>query len=274
MSYEGYEQLVCENGHYWELDAHLSSGTLKENKCPHCKGDAAWSNAVDQTNSDGSEFVVKLSERTPAVVETCEHCNSSKEIDPPTYHIPKKPHPVHPNYGPCDMFEDDGMCAVCLELIQNQTNELARLSFCDDGHYVHCNLRNKKPSECPTCKIIGPPKTADKLFLFNKQTSSPVVVLDLHSFSICPGPKYRSEGAHSAHEYLEDIIAPLLEEGKTVIVDLDGVKGISSSFIEGLFGDAVRRYGQSAIQRLIPRAVTNLHRAEKAAKVMTSAQVF
>lgn len=52
MSYEGYEQYLCDNGHYFEGD----SWTAIE-ECPSCKGKVAWNNSVNETNCDGIGYV-------------------------------------------------------------------------------------------------------------------------------------------------------------------------------------------------------------------------
>lgn len=55
MSYEGYEEFICENGHYWAVDASvLIYGSDEERKfayiCPHCKKMAQYQCSVDETN--------------------------------------------------------------------------------------------------------------------------------------------------------------------------------------------------------------------------------
>jgi len=49
MSYEGYEQVLCENGHYFTFDCY---DYWQEDKwvCPICGAKSAWSNMVDVTN--------------------------------------------------------------------------------------------------------------------------------------------------------------------------------------------------------------------------------
>lgn len=55
MSYEGYEEFICVNGHYWADDAlslmHASNSEKKSALvCPHCKKKAQYTCSVDQTN--------------------------------------------------------------------------------------------------------------------------------------------------------------------------------------------------------------------------------
>lgn len=46
MSYEGYYQVICKNGHYFQRDAYDEDYA---GKCP-CGADQAWLNSVDDTN--------------------------------------------------------------------------------------------------------------------------------------------------------------------------------------------------------------------------------
>ncbi len=57
MSYEGYEEFICENGHYTSIDSsYFSYGTdnievqKKMKACPCCGESYKWHCSVDQTN--------------------------------------------------------------------------------------------------------------------------------------------------------------------------------------------------------------------------------
>lgn len=96
MSYEGYEQCICENGHYFEQDATPYVGALEgETTCPTCRKEAVWFNCVDQTNG-GSQGIIPFETLnakfllTSAVIETCPHCQHSKQISPDIYRIPTR----------------------------------------------------------------------------------------------------------------------------------------------------------------------------------------
>lgn len=104
MSYEGYTQYLCPLGHYWCEDSYAgyytnySNGSSDSPTCPECKAKPVWENSVDETNGsyEDDEFgtvrvdgYVELEEKTPAQFETCAHCQHSKMIAPPTYHIPE-----------------------------------------------------------------------------------------------------------------------------------------------------------------------------------------
>lgn len=53
MSYEGYEQAICENGHLSSFDHWEDSF-----ECPDCGSTVmAWENSVDETNCDSFGFI-------------------------------------------------------------------------------------------------------------------------------------------------------------------------------------------------------------------------
>ncbi len=101
MSYEGYEQKLCKNGHYWTVDAFENYCGFDNDgfsNCPCCKEKEVWSNSVDTTNGsfewiDGKEVridgYIELEEATPAPVCTCKECGNVHALGPPTYKIPK-----------------------------------------------------------------------------------------------------------------------------------------------------------------------------------------
>jgi hypothetical protein len=85
MSYEGYEQVLCENGHLSVVDAY---NDLQMFLCS-CGAKAAWSNSVDQTNCEevGLINMERLLVRE-AKYETCDKCKHSKLVFAPVYRIP------------------------------------------------------------------------------------------------------------------------------------------------------------------------------------------
>lgn len=52
MSYEGYEQFLCEDGHLYTLDAFWFWNESEDGTCPipGCGKKPVWNNSVDQTN--------------------------------------------------------------------------------------------------------------------------------------------------------------------------------------------------------------------------------
>lgn len=59
-------------------------------------------------------------------------------------------------------------------------------------------------------------------------------------FTKLPGLRYIRLGPFSGEEFRQKFLIPPLKQGKTVIVELDGVRGYGSSFLEEAFGGSVR----------------------------------
>lgn len=59
-------------------------------------------------------------------------------------------------------------------------------------------------------------------------------------FTKLPGLRYIRLGPFSGEDFRQKFLLPPLRQGKTVIVELDGVRGYGSSFLEEAFGGAVR----------------------------------
>ena len=64
-------------------------------------------------------------------------------------------------------------------------------------------------------------------------------------YSPYPAGRYRTDGRFSGELFREKFLAPALRENDTVIVVLDGVAGLPSSFAEEAFGGLVREDGFS-----------------------------
>lgn len=99
MSYEGYVQYWCENGHYHTVDAYDDYSDGYEFKCPECFGKQAFRNSVDLTNGSYYEDPGGAFERIdgyiePVVVEkapmcTCNSCGHTHATGPVVYVIPE-----------------------------------------------------------------------------------------------------------------------------------------------------------------------------------------
>lgn len=104
MSWEGYEQVLCENGHLSIHDPYNYMFMEREYwdqwECRVCGGKKAWSNLVDQTNGSheinelGEEVrvdgFVELEVATPAKVEKCHCCGHEKVAEEEIYKIPQR----------------------------------------------------------------------------------------------------------------------------------------------------------------------------------------
>ena len=72
-------------------------------------------------------------------------------------------------------------------------------------------------------------------------------------FTKLPGLRYIRLGKFSGEEFRQTFLIEPLRQGKTVIVELDGVRGYGSSFLEEAFGGTVRELDletEDALQRL------------------------
>lgn len=89
MSYEGFEQHICDAGHRFDVG---SGHQFSEAIICDCGKPSSWVNYVDQTNgpSEGvipEEAFDKL-QLTPAVFEECGTCKHRKQTAEATYRIP------------------------------------------------------------------------------------------------------------------------------------------------------------------------------------------
>lgn len=81
----------------------------------------------------------------------------------------------------------------------------------------------------------------------------PIRINVAKQFTKLPGLRYIRLGPHSGEEFRQKFLLEPLRQGKTVIVELDGVRGYGSSFLDEAFGGAVRELNLDigdAIQRL------------------------
>ena len=61
-------------------------------------------------------------------------------------------------------------------------------------------------------------------------------------FSPFPGGRKREDGPYSGAIFREDVLRPLLVNDGHVMIDLDGVAGLPSSFWEEVFGGLIRNH--------------------------------
>jgi STAS-like domain of unknown function (DUF4325) len=72
-------------------------------------------------------------------------------------------------------------------------------------------------------------------------------------FSKLPGARYIRLGPNSGELFRNKFLIEPLQQGKTVIVEMDGVRGYGSSFLEEAFGGVVRDLNldvEDALRRL------------------------
>lgn len=89
MSFSGYYQLLCEHGHYFEMDAYKYelSGLVV---CPICRHFVIWWNLVDTTNGKGCPVELEVLDREWK--QTCPTCGHVGIIRHTRYRIPNVGH--------------------------------------------------------------------------------------------------------------------------------------------------------------------------------------
>lgn len=94
MSYQGYEQHICWNGHRFDTGASYAWGADDGPKCPvtGCDAHSEFCNSVDQTNTRGDGKIEDWSSLliSPAKTETCSCCKHTEFIEEAKYRIPTK----------------------------------------------------------------------------------------------------------------------------------------------------------------------------------------
>lgn len=65
-------------------------------------------------------------------------------------------------------------------------------------------------------------------------------ILYVKDFSITPGARYRRLGKASGEEFRDDVLVPALQKEPNLIVNLDGVRGYGSSFLDEAFAGLIR----------------------------------
>lgn len=68
----------------------------------------------------------------------------------------------------------------------------------------------------------------------------PVIFSVAKDFSPYPGPRYMRQGANSGEALRRRLLKLLSSNKGKVLIDLDGTKGIGSSFLDEAFGGLVR----------------------------------
>lgn len=66
------------------------------------------------------------------------------------------------------------------------------------------------------------------------------VIVIGESFSKTPAGRYYDDGPFSGQKFREEVLIPALSKG-AVVVDLSGVVGYGSSFLEEVFGGLIRK---------------------------------
>ncbi|WP_232282498.1 STAS-like domain-containing protein [Photobacterium damselae] len=68
------------------------------------------------------------------------------------------------------------------------------------------------------------------------------MILYIKDFTKYPGARYKKLGPSSGEEYRDEILLPQIQKhGADLVINLDGVFGYGSSFLEEIFGGCVRK---------------------------------
>ena len=81
-------------------------------------------------------------------------------------------------------------------------------------------------------------------------------------FSTAPSGRYKADGPASGEQFRDELLIPALESGSQVVVDLNGVMGYGSSFLEEAFGGLVRKgfTADDLLKRLMIETSLNFYR--------------
>ena len=66
--------------------------------------------------------------------------------------------------------------------------------------------------------------------------------IKVSTFTRYPGPRFKRLGKGSGEEFRDEYLWPAFEMDPQIQVDLDGVRGYGSSFLEETFGGLIRKY--------------------------------
>jgi len=85
------------------------------------------------------------------------------------------------------------------------------------------------------------------------------MIIRVASFTTTPGGRDRTYGPFSGQEFRDEYIIPALSsisQNEVVEIDLDGVEGYATAFLEEVFGGLVRKLGIEIVEKKI-RAIAH-----------------
>lgn len=65
--------------------------------------------------------------------------------------------------------------------------------------------------------------------------------INLAEFALLPGGRSKAISTHSAEEFRDDVVLPTLQKEHKIVINLDGIVTVGSSFLEEVFGGIVRK---------------------------------
>ncbi len=94
------------------------------------------------------------------------------------------------------------------------------------------------------------------------------IMIKVSDFTLAPCGRYKSKSTNSGEEFRDDKLVPAFADASKVTVNLDGVIGYSSSFLEEAFGGLVRKMGWSSDDEINERISIFSERADWSEEVM------
>lgn len=71
-------------------------------------------------------------------------------------------------------------------------------------------------------------------------------------FSDVPAGRYYRDGKFTGQKFREEFVRPYLDDGRNVVLNIDGVESLPSSFWEEVFGGLIRAgYSESSVRNRI-----------------------
>ena len=70
--------------------------------------------------------------------------------------------------------------------------------------------------------------------------TQPKIINVAKDYSPFPAGRFMTDGPYSGERFRQDILAPALAKSEVIEVELDGVSGFGSSFLDEAFGGLVR----------------------------------
>lgn len=67
-------------------------------------------------------------------------------------------------------------------------------------------------------------------------------------FTKFPGGRFKKNGPFSGEMFRDDVLLPLIKEADVLEIDLTGVKGLPSSFLDESFGEVAKRLGIDSVK--------------------------
>lgn len=89
VGFSGYFQLLCERGHYSEVDCYTYEVCLDTHVCSHCESPIVWEHSINTTNDCGDDQQVELEEIAPQIIDVCDECGHETIVEPARYKIPE-----------------------------------------------------------------------------------------------------------------------------------------------------------------------------------------